>query len=196
MEGQRRAVLRVKMPDLAHYEIQRGAGVMSQPCDDPTDAAAWVIRAGLAGVPELDLLPGLCERAAAMGLRIARAQVLVDTLHRIHEGRVFRWQADRVGEVVEYGRTTENTAIADKWRQSPFHHLEQTGEAWLRRKLAADGSVDFPILAELGVWSRSVVVHCPVMGRMHYGRLFTRQRPHNAARSSRAPSVARGDPRR
>src|SRR3954453_13759501 len=105
MEGQRRAGLRVKMPGLAQYEIQRGAGVLSQSCDDPTDAAAWVIRAGLAGVPELDLLRGFCERAAAMGLPIARAQVLVDTLHPIHEGRVFRWQADRVGEVVEYGRT-------------------------------------------------------------------------------------------
>src|SRR3954451_9670851 len=138
MEGQRRAGLRVKMPGLAQYEIQRGAGVLSQSCDDPTDAAAWVIRAGLAGVPELDLLRGFCERAAAMGLPIARAQVLVDTLHPIHEGRVFRWQADRVGEVVEYGRTTENSAIADKWRQSPFHHLEQTGEPSLRRKLAAD----------------------------------------------------------
>src|SRR3954452_11367658 len=176
------------MPDLAQHEIQCGAGVVSQAWHDPTDAAAWVIQAGLASVPELDLLRGFCERAVATGLPIARAQVLVDTLHPIHEGRVFRWQADRVGEVVEYGRTTENTAIADKWRQSPFHHLEQTGEAWLRRKLAADGSVGFPILAELGVWSRSVVVHCPVMVRMHYGRSFTRQRPHNAARSSRAPS--------
>src|SRR3954465_6330538 len=47
----------------------------------------------------------------------------------------------------------------------------------------------------LSVWSRRVVVRCPEMRRTHYGRSFTRQRPHNAARSSRAPSVARGDPR-
>jgi adenylate cyclase len=125
------------------------AGAMSRSCHEPADPAAWVIQAGLAGVPELDLLRGFCERAVATGLPIARAQVLVDTLHPIHEGRVFRWQADRVGEVVEYGRTTENSAIADKWRQSPFHHLEQTGEPSLRRKLADNGLADFPILSEL-----------------------------------------------
>jgi hypothetical protein len=126
------------MPDLAQHEIQCGAGVVSQVWHDPTDAAAWVIQAGLAGVPELDLLRDFCERAVATGLPIARAQVLVDTLHPIHEGRVFRWQADRVGELVEYGRTSENDTLADKWRQSPFHHLEQTGETWLRRKLAGN----------------------------------------------------------
>src|SRR4051794_5949015 len=115
------------------------AGAMSRSCHEPADPAAWVIQAGLAGVPELDLLRGFCERAVATGLPIARAQVLVDTLHPIHEGRMFRWQADRVGEVVEYDRTTENSAIADKWRQSPFHHLEQTGEPSLRRKLADNG---------------------------------------------------------
>jgi adenylate cyclase len=148
------------MPDLAQHEIQCGAGVVSQAWHDPTDAAAWVIQAGLAGVPELDLLRGFCERAVAMGLPIARAQVLVDTLHPIHEGRVFRWQADRVGELVEYGRTSENDTLADKWRQSPFHHLEQTGETWLRRKLAGNGPADFPILAELRAQGHTDYLAC------------------------------------
>src|SRR3954471_4283299 len=34
-----------------------------------------------------------------------------------------------------------------------------------------------------------------VQGWTRYGRSFTRQRPHDAANSSRAPSVARGNPR-
>src|SRR4051794_24418459 len=148
------------MPDLAQHEIQCGAGVVSQAWHDPTDAAAWVIQAGLAGVPELDLLRGFCERAVATGLPIGRAQVLVDTLHPIHEGRVFRWQADRVGELVEYGRTSENDTLADKWRQSPFHHLEQTGETWLRRKLAGNGPADFPILAELRAQGHTDYLAC------------------------------------
>jgi adenylate cyclase len=81
---------------------------MGQFCHEPTDPAAWVTQAGLAGAPELDLVRGFCKRAVAMGLPIARAQVLIDTLLPILEGRVFRWQAaDRVGEVVEYGRTTD-----------------------------------------------------------------------------------------
>src|SRR4051812_29939416 len=123
---------------------------MNQFCQEPSDPSAWVTQAGLAGAAELDLLRGFCERAVAMGLPIARAQVLVDTLHPIHEGRAFRWQADsRDGEFVEYGRTSENDRIADKWRQSPFHTLEQTGEPRLRRKLGANSLADFPILAEL-----------------------------------------------
>ena len=119
-----------------------------------------MIQAGLAGVPELDILRGFCERAVATGLPIARAQVLVDTLHPIHEGRVFRWQVDRVGEVVEYGRTSENDTLADKWRQSPFHHLEQTGQSRLRRKLADNGSSDFPILAELQTQGHTDYLAC------------------------------------
>jgi adenylate cyclase len=133
------------MHDVQSSEMAGG----SRSCHEPTDPAAWAIQAGLAGAQELDLLRGFCERAVAIGLPIARAQVLVDTLHPIHEGRVFRWKADRAGEVVEYGRTTENDALADKWRQSPLHHLERTGEPMLRRQLGDDRSADFPILSDL-----------------------------------------------
>lgn len=116
---------------------------------EPLDPAAWATQAGLAGAAELDLLRGFCERAVASGLSIGRAQILVDTLHPVHEGRVFRWRADRAGEVVEYGRTTENGATAEKWQQSPFYRLVQTGEARLRRKLGHGGDREFPILADL-----------------------------------------------
>src|SRR4051812_29637464 len=57
-------------------------------------------------------------------------------------------------------RTTENTAIADKWRQCPFHHLEQTGETWPRRNLADTGSADFPILAELQAQGHTDYLAC------------------------------------
>ena len=61
----------------------------------PSDPAAWVTAAGLTGAPELDLLRGFCERAVASGIPIRRAQILIDTLHPVHEGRVFRWRDDR-----------------------------------------------------------------------------------------------------
>jgi adenylate cyclase len=54
------------------------------------EIGAWVTTAGLAGATELDLLHGFRERAAAAGLQLARALVLIDTLHPIHQGRVFR----------------------------------------------------------------------------------------------------------
>ena len=113
------------------------------------DPAAWVTEAGLAGAPELELLRGFCERAVAAGVPISRAQIIVDTLHPVHEGRVFRWRSDRAGEVVEYGRSSENEEVAEKWRQSPFYHLTQTGNSSLRCKLGDGGPARFPILTEL-----------------------------------------------
>ena len=116
---------------------------------DTPDPAAWVTQAGLAGAAELDLLRGFCERAVAAGLPIARAQVLVDTLHPIHGGRVFRWRADQAGEVVEYARLSENEVTAEKWQQSPFHHLLETGGTTLHRRLGDGGDAEFPIFADL-----------------------------------------------
>ena len=123
---------------------------MNRPhAEPPLDPAAWVTEAGLAGAPELDLLRGFCERAVAAGLPISRAQIIVDTLHPVHEGRVFRWRSNRAGEVVEYGRSSENDEVADKWRQSPFYHLTQSDESHLRCKLGDGELAPFPIPADL-----------------------------------------------
>jgi adenylate cyclase len=46
------------------------------------------------GTSESALLHGFAERAVAAGVPLARATALIDTLHPIHEGRVFRWRAD------------------------------------------------------------------------------------------------------
>src|SRR5215210_2694263 len=102
-----------------------------------TAIGAWVTAAGLAGAAEPDLLRGFCERAAAAGLPLARALVLVDTLHPVHEGRVFRWRRDPAPDepvVLEYGRTEDDPEAAEGWRRSPFHHLLETGGSALRRR--------------------------------------------------------------
>jgi len=79
------------------------------------------------------------------------------------------------GEVVEYGRTTESDAVADKGHQSPFHSLEQTGEPRLRRKLGDDRSAEFPILSELQTQGHTDYLACAhrfagdgVIGEMDY----------------------------
>jgi hypothetical protein len=90
-----------------------------------TEIGAWVTTTGLAGASELDLLRGFCERLAAAGFPLARATVLIDTLHPVHEGRAFRWRRDPTDEpeVLEYGRTHADSAYAEQWRSSPFHPL-------------------------------------------------------------------------
>jgi adenylate cyclase len=114
-----------------------------------TELAAWVTEAGLTGQRETALLSGFCERAAAAGVTLARASLIVDTLHPIHEGRVFRWQrGDHETTLLEYGRTTEGPA-AESWRRSPFYHLVQSGEPFLQRRLVGGGATDFPIIEEM-----------------------------------------------
>jgi len=114
-----------------------------------TDIAISITESGLAGRPESMLVAELCDRAVAAGLPLARAAVIVDTLHPIYEGRVFRWARD-VNETttVEYGRSDEGEAL-DRWRRSTFYHLQTSGDPFLHRRLTEDTDTEFSIFAEL-----------------------------------------------
>jgi adenylate cyclase len=114
-----------------------------------SELAAWVTEAGLIGRSESELMVGFCRRVADAGVPLARAIVILDTLHPIYEGRAFRWRADLPdeSEVIDYGRTNEGEA-AESWRRSPFYHLLQSGGTLLRRRLAAGEPVDFSSVAQ------------------------------------------------
>jgi adenylate cyclase len=108
------------------------------------ELAGWVTGAGLIGRSEGELLAGFCRRVTEAGVPLARALVILDTLHPIYEGRAFLWRSDEpdAAEVREYGRTNEGEA-AENWRRSVFFHLLESGETMLRRRLIAGGPVDF-----------------------------------------------------
>jgi adenylate cyclase len=78
-----------------------------------TDLSTWLTQAGLAGTPEIDIVSGCCDRCVAAGLQLGRTQVFVDTLHPVHEGRLFRWGFGR-GEpsLLDYGRTSPDALAA------------------------------------------------------------------------------------
>jgi adenylate cyclase len=122
------------------------------------ELCAWLTEAGLAGVAESDILVGFCERCVAAGIPIDRTQVFIDTLHPVHEGRLFRWHPDEA-PMVEYGRTNPEviavsasaydlTAV-ENWVGSPFYRMLQTGESLLRRRLDAASADDFAVLPAL-----------------------------------------------
>lgn len=128
------------------------------------DIAAWLVSATLEGLEEPDILTGFVERVVALGLPLAEVNVIIDTLHPIYEGRVFRWRRDQseIDPVVEYGRTGEGEAEDVRWRTSPFFQLVQTGEKALRRRLSTDGPQEFPVhgeLAERGQTDYLAVIH-------------------------------------
>lgn len=114
--------------------------------------AQWVTDAGLRGMTELELLQGFCSRLVAQNVPLARVNIVIDTLHPIHEGRVFRWRRDDQGEldpVVEYGRTNVEGEAADNWRRSTYYHLLLSGEDFLRRRIGPGHPVDFSVLNDL-----------------------------------------------
>lgn len=120
--------------------------------------SAWLTQAGLAGTAETDIVDGFCERCVMAGVPLRRVNVLIDTLHPVHEGRLFRW-GDTAAEssLLEYGRTNpaadssdpKIAEAAERWRQSPFYRMLQTGESLLRRRIAGSDKPEFTVLAEM-----------------------------------------------
>ena len=110
--------------------------------------ASWLAKAGLEGRTETALVEGFCNRAVAGGLPLARAMVLIDTLHPIHEGRAFRWEREKPeATLTEYGRTLEGEA-AERWRTSPLYRLFMSDESLLRLRVTAEAEAEFPSFAE------------------------------------------------
>src|SRR5438105_1010211 len=71
------------------------------------ELSAWLTHAGLAGTPETEIVSVFCDRCVAAGIPLGRAHVAIDTLHPVHEGRLFRWGYSPDESLVhEYGRTS------------------------------------------------------------------------------------------
>src|SRR5215469_10446087 len=105
----------------------------------------WLTEAGLAGKTETALLDGFCRRALDAGLPIARAAIIIDTLHPVHEGRAFLWRREggqTQTQQVEYGPTSAGEA-AENWRRSVFFHLLETGGSIFRVRFHAGETTDF-----------------------------------------------------
>src|SRR6266576_5907413 len=104
----------------------------------------WLTEKSLAGLSEAEMVGGLCEHLSQAGMPLARAVVLVDTLHPIHEGRAFRWsRATHQPETLEYGRTREG-AGAEAWRRSPLYYMLETNQSVLRRRLTEPAPESMP----------------------------------------------------
>jgi adenylate cyclase len=110
----------------------------------------WIMRRGLEGMAEPDLLRAFCEQCNAAGLPTNRVLLFIDTLHPVHEGRIFRWRDDGEEEtpVREYGPSNQGEA-AESWQRSPFFHLLQSGNEELRRRLGFGEDAGFSIIQEM-----------------------------------------------
>jgi len=124
------------------------------------ELSAWLTQAGLAGTSETDIVSSFCDRCVAAGLPLARTLVFVDTLHPVHEGRLFRWgYGPTEAPLLEYGRTSpdalaasgsepHDVEMAERWRNTPHYQMVQTGDSFLRRRLNATAKDEFAVLSD------------------------------------------------
>ena len=124
------------------------------------ELSAWLTQAGLAGTPETAIVSGFCDRCVAAGLPLARSLLFIDTLHPVHEGRLFRWgYSPAETPLLEYGRTSpdalaasgfnpRDVEIAERWRHSPHYRMLQTGESFWRRRLDGATEDELSVLSE------------------------------------------------
>jgi adenylate cyclase len=124
-----------------------------------TELLAWLTQAGLAGTSETNIVSVFCDRCVTAGIPLGRAHVAIDTLHPVHEGRLFRWGYPDEPLVHEYGRTSLegldvsgavslDAQATNVWRHGPFYNMLQTGASLLRRRLNADTKDEFSMLAD------------------------------------------------
>lgn len=121
---------------------------------DIAEIAAWLTQRGLKGATEIELLTGFCEACRHSGMQLNRGMALMDTLHPVYEGRVFRWDSTEVIEpVFEYGATNEGIS-AENWQKSSFYYLQANGLPEVRRSIGFGDPTDFytlDVLKEAGV---------------------------------------------
>ncbi|HEY5952842.1 MAG TPA: adenylate/guanylate cyclase domain-containing protein [Terrimicrobiaceae bacterium] len=126
---------------------------------DITRIASWLVKRGLAGMQEADLLHGFCEECGQTSVDLSTAVAVIDTLHPVYEGRAFLWRSDGAkveqlggmkfeNTTLEYSSTAEGEA-ADYWQKSVFYHLLTTGADETRRRIGGGDSTDFETLKEL-----------------------------------------------
>jgi adenylate cyclase len=110
----------------------------------------WLAEAGLRGDEPNELFRAFCERCNNIGLPIAYAVGLMDTIHPEFEGHAFEWQAQDTGpRPLRTYSSTDNGATKENWENSVFHHLLTTGETEVRREVAKGAPTDFYRLPEL-----------------------------------------------
>jgi adenylate cyclase len=111
---------------------------------------AWLARAGLDNMSGIDLLTGFAERCNAIGMRLTRAVMLMDTLHPTWEGRAYHWRSDGsvADPVVEYG-SSESGNTGDTWRRSILFRMLEDGSDEFHTRLDEQSVSQFALLPEL-----------------------------------------------
>lgn len=108
--------------------------------------ADWLTRTALSGASLEQIVRGFCERIAAAGLPVIRVHLSFAMLHPLYDALGFTWRQQSGLEIEGYRHDNGNN---DVFLKSPYFQLLSNGLDYLRRKIPADGPVEFPVFEDL-----------------------------------------------
>lgn len=101
---------------------------MSMKTKQIAELTAWLMQAGLEGMPEIDLLAGFCVRCAASGVPVERASAVIEALHPMYERRAFRWDSNQAIErLSEFGLGTGGSLFGPCQLYQHLRHVRSSG---------------------------------------------------------------------
>ncbi|OJY64620.1 MAG: adenylate/guanylate cyclase domain-containing protein [Rhizobium sp. 60-20] len=108
--------------------------------------AEWLTQAALTGENLETIVRGFCERMAATGMPLNRVHLTFSMLHPLYDALGFTWR--RAGGLTIEGYRHVNEK-PERFMESPYYYLLSNNLQHLRRRIEADGTVEFPIFEDL-----------------------------------------------
>ena len=116
---------------------------------DSQSLEAWLVRAGLAGLPVEHLVDGFAVRLRGEGVPLRRLFVAMTTLHPLVRARGYTWVEGSGLVDAEAMPHREPHDRPQAWQDSPFRHMLENDVPELCRRLTGPEAVlDFPVLGE------------------------------------------------
>jgi adenylate cyclase len=103
----------------------------------------WIVAEGLQTAEFEPLFAGFCDRLAALGVPVLRGHVAMRTLHPEIRAMGYSW---RPGAAIESSAMNYSQESSAAFIGSPFKWLIESGQGAMRRSLAPDADLEFPLL--------------------------------------------------
>lgn len=109
--------------------------------------ADWLMAQALEDADLEAIVRGCCDRLAAAGVPLARANFSFSVLHPLYRAMGFTWWRGKGLEVEGYRHLPEGHT--DRFLRSPYYHLISNGLEYMRRRLDVAAHLEFPLLESL-----------------------------------------------
>ncbi|CAH0342246.1 adenylate/guanylate cyclase domain-containing protein [Rhizobium sp. CECT 9324] len=108
--------------------------------------ADWLTKSALAGNTLEQIVSGFCDRIAATGIPIHRIHLSFAMLHPLYDALGFTWRPS-TGLIVE--RYVHDIEKPEVFLRSPYYKLLTSNLEFMRRRIPAEGPVEFPVFEDL-----------------------------------------------